>query len=261
MLSPAGLVLVIVAVILYGLWRLSDELIVLPRMRADELDGAVLQEPTEEEERVPGAFLHRILTDGFVYERDPWAREMAARVADRLQAGRPAEERFVVEVLWAQDFGAFTTPGRWVYLSRRLMERCVHEDAVAMVVAHEIAHHDMGHMDVSSPLAWLAGQKLHGPEWEAQADAHGFNLCLAAGYDPYRCLHLFDVIEEYALDVGDRDIVFGPERVFDREMEGEAAWKVEMLRWLHARRRGYAPLRERKAVLARAYEEALAAAR
>ncbi|HEX8670831.1 MAG TPA: hypothetical protein VF710_03040 [Longimicrobium sp.] len=134
----------------------------------------------------------------------------------------------------------------------------MYEDAVAMMVAHEIAHHDLGHLDSASPLMWMVRRRLHGPEHEAEADAHGFNLCLAAGYDPWRAFHLFDVLEAHALDVGALSAVFGPENAIAAALADAPEWKVELLRWLHARRTGYLPLRERKAALADAYEAATA---
>lgn len=257
MLPRVFLVLIVLAVIACGVRQMYLALW-MPALRRDELEGAEPAVPRDDEELESGAFLHRILTEGFCHEREPWALEQARSVAERLQAGRPPEERLHVEVLWTAEVNAFTAPGRWVYLSRRLMERCLYEDAVAMVVAHEIAHHDLGHLDGVSPLLWMARQRLHGPEDEAQADAHGFNLCLAAGYDPWRALHLFDVLEAHALDVGARSAVFGPEKVIDAALADEPEWKIELLRWVHTRRTGYLPLRERKAALAEAYEAAIA---
>jgi predicted Zn-dependent protease len=260
MLPRVILLLLVLALVACALRQLFRALWSFPALRPDQMEGAEPPAPRDDAERESGAFLHRILTEGYCHEREPWALEQARRVADRLQAGRPEGERFRVEVLWTSEVTAFTGPGRWIYLSRRLMERCLHEDAVAMVVAHEIAHHDMGHLDAGSPLRWMVSHRMHGPEYEMEADAHGLNLCLAAGYDAWRCLHLFDVLEAHALDFGARSAVFGPENAMDAELAGEADWKVELRRWLHERRTGYPPIRERKAALARAYEAAVAAA-
>ncbi|HEX8212160.1 MAG TPA: M48 family metallopeptidase [Longimicrobium sp.] len=258
MLPRVFLLLIVLSVIACGIRQLYLALWSFPALRPDEMEGAEPALPRDDEELASGAFLHRILTEGFCHEREAWALEQARSVADRLQPDRPPEARLHVEVLWTAEVNAFTAPGRWVYLSRRLMERCMYEDAVAMVVAHEIAHHDLGHLDGASPLVWMARQRLHGPEHEAKADAHGFNLCLAAGYDPWRALHLFDVLEAHALDVGARSAVFGPESAIDAALADAPEWKVELLRWLHARRTGYLPLRERKAALANAYLAAAA---
>jgi predicted Zn-dependent protease len=256
MLPRVVLLLIVLAAIACAVRQMYLALWSLPALRPDEMEGAEPAVPRDDEEVESGAFLHRILTEGFCHEREAWALEQARSVADRLQAERPPEERFRVEILWTAEVTAFTAPGRWVYLSRRLLERCLYEDAVAMVVAHEIAHHDLGHLDGVSPLMWMARQRLRGAEDEAQADAHGFNLCLAAGYDPWRALHLFDVLEAHALDVGARSAVFGPEQAMDAALAGEPEWKVELLRWVHTRRTGYLPLRERKEALARAYRAA-----
>ena len=220
-------------------------------------------EPTEEEKAQDGGFMHRVLMDAYGVERERWALERVQRVERRLQRGRRLMDRKRVEILWIPECNAFTAPGPWVYISRRLLERCPDDDSLAMIVAHELAHHDLGHL--ASPLGadwlWLIQRLATSPEQEAEADAHGFNLCLAAGYHPERCLHAFDILEAHALDQGDRAGVYGPEREIAAALDGQPEWRVALERWLHTRRRGYAPVRERKAALWDAYQAALAASR
>jgi predicted Zn-dependent protease len=216
-------------------------------------------EPAAADQAQDGGFMHRVLMDAYGVEREAWALQRVQRVERRLQRGRRLADRRRVEILWIAECNAFTAPGPWVYVSRRLLERCPDDDTLAMIVAHELAHHDLGHL--ASPLGanwlWLIQRLATSPEQEAEADAHGFNLCLAAGYDPERCLHAFDLLEAHALDQGDRAGVYGPEREIAAALDGQPEWRVTLERWLHTRRRGYAPVRERKAALWDAYQAAL----
>jgi Zn-dependent protease with chaperone function len=244
-----------------------------------ELRGAPTDgdDPPPDEDGPEGwAWLHRRLTDAYAVEREGWALEQVRRVAGRLQAGRPEGERFRVEIRWIPEVTAFTTPGRSIYLSRRLLERAPGDEAVALAVAHEIAHHDLGHLaaaggwlealpapvlEAAGDLAFLFQRRLLGPEREAEADAHGLNLCLAAGYDAYRCVRLFDVLSADALDHGDAEAVFGSGAAVDAALDRKPGWYVELLRWRYERRRGYPSIRDRKAALVSAYEAALSARR
>jgi beta-barrel assembly-enhancing protease len=161
-------------------------------------------------------------------------------------------------------FTAFTAPGRYIYISRRLYERCATDEQVALVIGHEIAHHDLRHLDlfarwapkiISLPGAELFAlafhafeRRIYGPEKECEADRHGIDLCLAAGYDPHRCLELFDILESYALDLGDLDIVYGPDEA-DDELDDDAPWTTKAQIWAWQRWRGYLPIRDRRQML------------
>ncbi len=177
-------------------------------------------------------------------------------------------------VIWIEDVTAFTLPGRYVYFSRRLLQLCPAEDAVAFVLAHEMAHHRLGHLRPwlsEIPGAWLAGVRVRAayrralvsPEKEADADRWALERCVAAGYDRARCLTLFDALSRASLDLGDVDGVFGHEDPEDlaearlRELDGEApeakdklaAFLAEAGRWTWQRGRGYASLHDRRAAL------------
>jgi predicted Zn-dependent protease len=160
---------------------------------------------------------------------------------------------------------AFTAPGRYIFFSRRLYERCATDDQVALVVAHEIAHHDLGHINlfagwahkiIGFPGATLFAfafhaleRRLYGPETECDADRHGMDLCLAAGYDGKRALELFDILERHALDLGDYDIVYGPDEESDDELDEDASWMTKAQIWAWQRKRGYLPIRDRRQML------------
>ena len=63
-----------------------------------------------------------------------------------LNAARAPLAPMVAEVLWLSAPTAFTLPGSYIYITRRLIERCTSDAPVAFALAHEIAHHDLGHL-------------------------------------------------------------------------------------------------------------------
>jgi len=212
-----------------------------------------------------GEWLHNELLEAVTFEEAPWAIERIRRVEARLQAGRPVSDRMVVEIPWLEEVTAFTGPGRYIYFSRRLFEVCATDDQVAFVVGHELAHHDLGHVAVFQgwteritrlPGAALFALCFHGlekllysPQNECDADRHGLALCLLAGYDGERCLEVFDLLEQRALDVGDLDIVYGPNVDSDNELDDDAPWTTKSQIWAWQKRRGYLPIRDRREML------------
>jgi Peptidase family M48 len=212
-----------------------------------------------------GDWLHQEIVDTFHIESEQWAVERVTRVAARLQAGRSSSEVLEVVVPWIRPITAFTAPGRWIYVSRRLLERCPDDETAAFVIAHEIAHHDLGHLKLwpdwmprfaqarggAIAVAAWAGleRRLYGPERECDADRHALDLCVRAGYDPHRCLRWFDIMEHVALDLGDQDLVFGPDEASDAELMPEAPWLTKARIWAWQRTRGYLPIRDRRAAL------------
>lgn len=114
---------------------------------------------------------------------------------NQVRAPRSAKRAYVVTDL---DHVALTVPGRHVYVSHRLARTLEHDDALAFVIAHEMAHHDLHHLvnrlaTVPATMAMARvisnlGALILGPERELAADARGMGLCLQAGYDRDRCL-------------------------------------------------------------------------
>ncbi len=216
-----------------------------------------------------GDAIYEEMLESVHLETSGWAARRVHRVAERLQAGRPVAGSFRVHVPWIFNVIAFTAPGRHIFFARRLLELCRNDEMTAMVIAHEIAHHDLGHLDAVP--AWLrlpsgtemspflsgiyrsALMRIHGPEKECEADRFGLELCLAAGYDGWRCLELFDVLEKYALDRRDRAMAYGPDDS-DDELAADAPWSTRMRIWLYQRRRGYLPVRDRRQALRRHLE-------
>lgn len=215
-----------------------------------------------------GEWLYNQLAESIHVEQHGFMPDRVRAAAERLQQDRPAEQRYVAVVPWMQSFNAFTAPGRFVYFSRRLLERCPHEDAAAFVIAHEIAHHDLGHVAIFSgrfsrhAARLQAGQlavlffrmlqkRVYSPEWELAADRRAMDLCLAAEYDPERCIYLFRVLEMIALDYGDIAGVYGLDEQSDQELSAEASIVTKARIWLYQRQRGYLPIQDRLAELVR----------
>jgi hypothetical protein len=97
------------------------------------------------------------------------------------------------------------------------------------VIAHELAHHELGHLGyfrhafarraarLSAPLLAMLffralQKRIYSVEREIAADHHAIDLCMSAGYDPSKCLYLFHILELIALDYGDVNAVFGLDR-------------------------------------------------
>ena len=218
-----------------------------------------------------GDWLHGVVDDSAMLEQDGFMPDRVRSAAARLQANRPSAERFTVEVPWLDEFTAFTAPGRFIYFSRRLLERCPHEDSAAFVIAHELAHHDLGHLTYFEGAFARRAARLHAPllamlffrvlqkriysvEREVAADERAIDLCLDAGYDAGKCVYLFHILELIALDYGDVNAVFGLDPESDRELEPDAAMILKARIWLYQRERGYLPIQDRLGALERYLE-------
>jgi len=207
-----------------------------------------------------GDWLYAEISKAFLVKRSEWADG----IADRLQAGRSAAQRREVIVVWLSDMTAFTAPGRFIYVTGRLMEYCPGDASLAFTIAHELAHHDLGHLQYFP--RWLRGVASHwiteiiflavhgvehflySPERESAADRYALDLCIRAGYDPGDCLHMFDQMEERLLDLGDIDGVFGPSQS-DEELLPTAPLMTKLRIWAWQRTRGYLPVRDRRRAL------------
>lgn len=218
-------------------------------------------------------WLHGEIAANAFLEQHGFMPDRVRKVVARLQADRPAPEHFVVEVPWLKAITAFTAPGRFIYFGRRLLERCPSEDATAFVIAHEIAHHDLGHLDLFSgrfarhaarlsPAVLavlffrLLQKRIYSPEWELAADRRAIEHCVRVGYDGGKCLYFFHVMQMIALDYGDVDGVYGLDAESDQELSPEASLVTKARIWLWQRKRGYLPIQDRWA-MARAHLDAL----
>ncbi|HST60947.1 MAG TPA: M48 family metalloprotease [Longimicrobium sp.] len=227
------------------------------RPRAEAVDDPSPDLPDRLDAEGLAEWMHGRLVDAYVLEKSGWARERAERVEARLQAGVSEAERLRVVVLWIPEVTGFTF-GRHVYLSRRLVERVTADDPVAFVVAHELAHHALGHVAArerwidrfaSIPGSVVAAAILdamrwrYGPEEELEADAYALRLCAEAGYDLRECLRALDVLEADLLDNGAFSLVYGPE---PEDVTAAPGVGESVRNWLWERDRGYPPLLERR---------------
>ena len=212
-------------------------------------------------------WMHARVMDAYALEREWWALERAARVGARLQPELAEEDRIGVAVLWIPEVTAFTF-GRHVYLSRRLLERVSTDEPAAFAVAHELAHHALGHIDArewwidrfaSIPAGHLATGVIveaarfgYNVEQELEADEWALRRCAEVGYDPRACLRLLDVLEADALDRGALAAVYGP---VPADVDAGPDLGETVRDWLQEREAGYPPLIERKARLMAIAEE------
>lgn len=174
--------------------------------------------------------LRKRVEETHVIEREGWRVERARRVTERLQSALPEHERFETLVIHADQTNAFTAPGRTIYITHRLIDQLPDEAAAAFVIAHELAHHHLGHVPGRfSRVAALFEDAIPAHEKERHADLHALELCMAAGYEPERCLIALQILDAIFLACGDIEASLGE----PHDPEGDVA------------RRGYFPSRDR----------------
>lgn len=159
---------------------------------------------------------------------DTGAQAQRARtIADRLNAVRPGLDKQAL-ILWKlPEHSAVTVRGRYVYVAMSLAQR-LSDDGLAFVLAHEMAHHDLGH--VSNPLGTLVAIGF-GSEAELHADLKALEVTSAAGFDPRGGLEALD------------PEIWGPE---DEEPERS---DYDPRRWLQRWMRSHPPGPERMAAI------------
>ena len=211
------------------------------------------------------AELHRELLAELVSEADEaWVGERLARVMLRLNAVRTDGQALSAHCLTIRDCTAFTTPGPYIYISRRLLERLPSDEALAFVLSHEAAHHDLRHLDLfrgwsevlpagaigsfAAAIFRKLSHQMYGPTRESEADQYAVALCLDAGYDGERCLQAFEILENESLNRGDIDSVFGPANLLDPTDPAQGGTAYAVQRWLTTHARRYLPLRERREI-------------
>jgi predicted Zn-dependent protease len=223
--------------------------------------------PLGADDETLGERLHDWLVAEYGHETEVWAVERVASVVERLNRVRAAcpvpgacPRPLTCEILWVGAMNAFAAPGRYVYVTRELLQHGTEADPLAFVLGHEMAHHDLGHVglmrgwarrlmglpegnarNVAARLLRSAERLAYTPDRERAADSYGLDLCLAAGFDGRRCLEAFDTLQAYALDHRAIDAVFGAE---GRASE-PAAGLLGRLRTLGA----YPSITERRAAL------------
>lgn len=218
---------------------------------------------SDDETRTFGEIIHSLIQEETVVETSGWAVDIVSAAANSLQSARPGKDGFQIVVYWASIVNAFTLPGNHIFFSRRLLERCRDEAMVAFVIAHEISHHDLGHLDLLP--SWMEGishirggellgclahaieRRLYGPELECDADRNALQLCHQAGYDIEKCLEFFDILEAYYLDLGAIDLALGLDPESDQELSPDAPLLTRLRTWAWTRSKGYLPVQDRAA--------------
>ncbi len=220
-----------------------------------------------------GDWMHAQLVAEYGNETESWATERVGRITARLNSVRAAcpvrgvcPQDLKTEILWIGAMTAFAAPGSYIYITRELLQQAGSDEPFAFVLAHEMAHHDLGHLQilrgplkqarhasayVVCSLLRLINHQLMGPENETAADSYALDLCVAAGYDGARCLELFDILEAYSVDHRDLDGVFGTDESLadSRELGDVQRWLKGVRGWSRQRMRGYPSLRERRATM------------
>lgn len=208
-------------------------------------------------------WLHAELVRECARETESWAIERVERVQRRLNEHREGKPPLDTTILWITPPLAFTLAGQHVYIARSLLERLPTDDATAFVLAHEAAHHDLGHLDLYGKWAsWLPRSEAttyvaallgvfehhtYGPDREQAADDYAVDLLMRAGYDPDLGIQALSILENLALDRGAIDEVFGPENLLDPTDPKHDSTGYRVQRWLWTHMHGYLPLHERAA--------------
>lgn len=167
---------------------------------------------------------HSVIDTGPLADR---ARAIARRL-NAVRAGRPKEP----VVLWTAPHAAVTRRGPWIYVARSFVDR-LSDDALAFVMGHEMAHHDLGHLALTAVAAARMG---HSQRMERMADAHGLALAHRAGFAPRAALE-----------------AFAPELWLPEE-ERPPRWPEAVERWLDRFRHTHPPPEQRRALLERLVE-------
>lgn len=161
-----------------------------------------------------------VIDTGALAER---ARGLARRL-NSVRSGRPKEP----VVLWTSGYSAVTRRGPWVYVARGLASR-LSDEALAFVLGHEMAHHDLRHLSMPLVVASVMG---HSQRMELMADAYGVQLLHRAGF-----------AAEGALEA------FGEDLWVEEPEDTLEGWPEPLAEWLDRFRRSHPPMHVRRDAL------------
>lgn len=144
-------------------------------------------------------------------DSDDWSVKLAYEAFGVLKARFPSISHYRIRVLHNPDHFAFTADGNYIFLTRTLLELCGTVEMAAFVIAHEIAHHELGHIRPASKV--LRGRLTVAVHFlrnfvspitrarrENEADMFAINACITAGLSVEKCLRIFQVLEKNMLD-------------------------------------------------------------
>jgi Zn-dependent protease with chaperone function len=216
-----------------------------------------------------GERVHHLLMRANALVTRDFSHAAVDRAMVALNAARAPLPPMIAEVLWMQEPTAFTLFGRYIYISRRLIERCRSDAPVAFALAHEMAHHDLGH--VRAAESWVVraltmapfrlaaflliafSRWIHSRTHEIEADAYALEICRRAGFDMKKCLECFDILSWYMLDHHDVDGVYGSQ--VELELDPKLAANpidrlyIEIRLWFARHRRQHPSVHERRQLL------------
>lgn len=229
----------------------------------DNSDDALIK---DKEQKFGEWFLEMVQAE-VVIEDSGWAFDSSQRVAERLNQQRQGYRKIEPVVIPIPQVTAFIVPGAYLYISRELLQRLPDDDAIALVIAHEMGHHDLGHVKFTN-YSWLKSvpgdvylgmllktieNKFASLDHESQADKYGLDLCLGAGYDGPKCLELFDILEAHLLDFGDLEGVFGAEKsdqpYSEQKLGSLGQWFAQAHQWRQQLLQSHPHVRGRKSQL------------
>ncbi len=170
----------------------------------------------------------RILNDSALIYEDSQLEEYLNSVVHRLQPhDLPDKLSFKIVVVQDPYFNAFAFPNGVIYLHTGMLARMDNEAQLAALLAHEMSHSIHRHtlrayrrmkenpgfmaslQDTLSRLAMveelarylgltgsMAALTGYAREFELEADVAGLDYLIAAGYDPYEALRLFEHLKK-----------------------------------------------------------------
>jgi len=170
----------------------------------------------------------KALNDSALIYRDRQLDEYLNTIVGKLQPqDLPAKLSFKIVVIKDPYFNAFAFPNGVIYIHTGMLARMDNEAQLAALLAHEMSHCIHRHTlrayrrikdnpglmaSIQSTLARLAmAEELarflgmtgsiaavsgYARELELEADVAGLDYLIAAGYDPYQTLHLFEYLKK-----------------------------------------------------------------
>ena len=179
--------------------------------------------------------------------------ERSERILQQLAAGPDGFSLWRPVVLTTSELCALTAPGRCIYVSTGLIGALSDDAPLALALAHEIAHHTLGHVASAPPTQWrdclgaasalsaLAGpvvnRLLFSVEQEFAADREALNLCHRAGFNLPTCLDLYRIFSDWEETGRDCGVTFPGDRIGS---------STALQRWMRARYSGYPRLAARR---------------
>ena len=177
-------------------------------------------------EKTIGEWYYRYISQRNYIQQGEETVQQIQQITDRLNRIRKDYPPLQTVYIFSETKFAFIVPGHYIYISQAMMRGLWYEDQIAFILAHEMAHYDLGHTRLRSwtlkllermvlvlPSNWLGNflfqflvglgciKRVSNPE--LMADAFGLGLCLEAGYDGYKCASLFDDHDYRDLDAHD----------------------------------------------------------